>query len=304
MGAFEKASTSKDPMSTLWTEKYRPRSIDEFAAPPHIKSFLRHSVANGFPHLLLYGPPGTGKTTFAHLLAGDTFLELNASDERGIGTIRSTIKTYASSISSSNVIILDECELLTPDAQHCLRRVIEDYSQTRFIFITNYICKIIAPLRSRLLKLKFDTFDTSEVLERIIREESVSFCAAERLYRYCSYDLRRAINVLQGIAPLEEYDLEELLGIIKEDVVQAFWSVTSQSLESFVSAFVRNSYSLGQLVAQLAVSLQGADHQKAEFAQVLSMVEGRSVIGCNEEILVRLLCCSKIDIYRGAGHGG
>eukprot|EP00866_Antonospora_locustae_P001920 jgi/Antlo1/1920/2472 len=298
--------TFRNPMSVLWTEKYRPKSVDKFAAPPHIKSFLRHSIASGFPHLLLYGPPGTGKTTFAHLLAGDKFLELNASDERGIGTIRNTIKTYASSISSSNVIILDECELLTSDAQHCLRRVIEDYSQTRFIFITNYICKIIAPLRSRLLKLKFDRFDTSEVLERITREEGVSFCETDRLYKYCSYDLRRAINVLQGIAPLEDYDLEEMLGIVKEDVVQDFWNVTFQSLERFVSAFIQNSYSLGQLVSQLAISLKGTDYQKAEFTQVLSMIEARSVIGCNEEILVRLLCCNKIDIYRGTGsvHSG
>ncbi|KAL0265956.1 UNVERIFIED_CONTAM: hypothetical protein PYX00_011673 [Menopon gallinae] len=290
-------------MSTLWTEKYRPRSIDEFAAPPHIKSFLRHSLAHGFPHLLLYGPPGTGKTTFAHLLAGDTFLELNASDERGIGTIRSTIKTYASSISSSNVIILDECELLTPDAQHCLRRIIEDYAQTRFIFITNYICKIIAPLRSRLLKLKFDAFDTSAVLERIARSEGMRLGAADTLYRHCGGDLRRAIVALQSIAPLESYDLEEVLGIIKEDVVQDFWRVAPLSQEAFVSAFVQNSYSLGQLVHQLAVSPRGSDRQKAELALALSMVEGRSVVGCSEEILARLLCCSKIEIYRGTEHG-
>lgn len=284
-------------MTNLWTEKYRPKDPKDFSAPKHVKSFLNHSLVHGFPHLLLYGPPGTGKTTFAHLLAGESFLELNASDERGIGVIRTKIKTYASSISSKNVIILDECELLTPDAQQCLRRVIEDYSQTRFIFITNYISRIIEPLKSRLLKLKFDLFDTSEVLDRIVEQEGLGTVPVKKLYKYCNYDLRRAINTLQGIAPLKGCSLEEVMGIISEDVVEEFWKVTFKSQESFVMSFLRKSYPLIQFVTQLAASLRGDDVQKARFSEALSLVEGRAVIGCTEEILMRLLCCKKLEIY-------
>lgn len=262
-----------------------------------MKDFLKHSQVHGFPHLLLYGPPGTGKTTFAHLLAGETFLELNASDERGISTVRNTIKTYASSISSQNVIILDECELLTPDAQHCLRRIIEDYSQTRFIFITNYISKIIDPLKSRLLKFKFDVFNTSEIISKIVEKEGLTFDAADKLYRYCNYDLRRAINALQGIAPLAGYDLEEILGIIKNDVIEEFWAVKTSTMKEFAAGFVRNAHPLIQLTTQLSASLKGSDTQKAQFSQVLSVVEGRSVVGCSEEILISLLCVNKIEIY-------
>lgn len=284
-------------MTSLWTEKYRPKDPKDFSAPKHIKNLLEHSLVHGFPHLLLYGPPGTGKTTFAHLLSGKNFLELNASDERGIATVRTRIKTYASSISSKNVIILDECELLTPDAQHCLRRVIEDYPQTRFIFITNYISRIIEPLKSRLLKLKFDLFDTSEVLERIATQEKVDSASIKKLYRYCNYDLRRAINTLQGIAPLKNSSLEEVLGIIDDEVIDAFWKVTFEGLEPFVSSFSREGHSLIQLIHQLAASLQGDDMQKARFSQALSLVEGRAVLGCTEEILLRLLCCKKLDIH-------
>ncbi|KAM0679992.1 hypothetical protein COBT_004169, partial [Conglomerata obtusa] len=132
-------------MSTLWTEKYRPKTSETFECPSHLKTFLNTSTSQ---HLLLYGPPGTGKTTFAHLIASPNTLELNASDERGISIVRTKIKNYASSISTQKTIILDECDNLTSDAQQCLRRVIEDFSgSTRFIFVTNFLSKIIGPLK-------------------------------------------------------------------------------------------------------------------------------------------------------------
>ncbi|KCZ74113.1 hypothetical protein H311_04923, partial [Anncaliia algerae PRA109] len=94
-------------MTSLWIEKYRPKTIEDYNCPAHLKNFLTKYKEN-FPHLLLYGPPGTGKTTFAHLISHKNKLELNASHERGINVIRGTIKNFASSISSKNTIILDE----------------------------------------------------------------------------------------------------------------------------------------------------------------------------------------------------
>lgn len=106
--------------SALWTEKYRPKTVEDLDCEPHIRKFLENSIKNGFPHLLLYGPPGTGKTTFASLLK-PTF-QLNASDDRGIDTIRNKIKMLANTV-SKQVIVLDECENLTRDSQTCLRRL-------------------------------------------------------------------------------------------------------------------------------------------------------------------------------------
>jgi DNA polymerase III delta prime subunit len=103
----------------LWTEKYRPKTIEELDCSSFLKKFLQNATVNGFPHLLLYGPPGTGKTTFASLL-NPTF-ELNASDDRGIEIIRNKIKKVANTV-SKQVIVLDECENLTKDSQTCLRR--------------------------------------------------------------------------------------------------------------------------------------------------------------------------------------
>lgn len=283
--------------STLWTEKYRPKSADEFAGPKHIKDFLSNSLKNGFPHLLLYGPPGTGKTTFATLLAGREFLELNASDERGIGTIRNKVKNYASSISSNNVIILDECELMTKDAQHCLRRIIEDYTQTRFIFITNYVCKIIAPLKSRLLKIKFEFSNTLDVLSKIIEKEKLNIKFADKIYAHFNFDLRKCINIIQGIAPLDNYNLNDLLGIVDEKFVEMFWRLKPSEIESFTLEFIRSANCLLQFLKQISESMKGTDKQKAKLIQAISLIESRTIIGCNEEILVRLLCCNKVNIY-------
>ena len=143
--------------AALWTEKYRPKKLDEIQDQEEIVSRLKEFVRSGtMPHCLFAGPPGTGKTTaalcLAHDLFGtrfqDVFMELNASDERGIDVVRTTVKEFARMASLSavpfKILVLDEADNMTSDAQHALRRTMEKFTDTcRFVLCCNYSGRII-----------------------------------------------------------------------------------------------------------------------------------------------------------------
>merc|ERR1719436_800918 len=178
-----------------WVEKYRPDRIDDVAQQEEVVAALRKSLKTGeLPNLMFYGPPGTGKTTVALALMKQFFgakwkervKELNASDERGIGAVREKVKTFAQlsvggvadgSRAKFRVVILDEADSMTHDAQAALRRIMEEFVQaTRFIIICNYVSKIIEPLHSRCSKFRFQPvggdFQKQRLLQ-ICRQEDV-----------------------------------------------------------------------------------------------------------------------------------
>lgn len=279
----------------LWTEKYRPKTREEFMCPPHLTSLLNSKTHQ---HLLLYGPPGSGKTTFAHLLASKDVLELNASDERGINIVRTKIKTYAEGIKKDKTIILDECDNLTTDAQQCLRRIIEDFSSTtRFIFITNYLSRIIAPLKSRLLKIRFDSKPENYVyLVRVgelngIRKSDEFY---QNLFLKCGMDLRRSLNVLQGVAPFinDIENVDDFVGIIPDSVIDRFYNLENKDIYKFTQDFIRESYSFHQFILQLNERCGESDGQ---FAIYLSEIEKKCVVGCSTDLLMLSLCCKKME---------
>ena len=209
---------SNDIDSLPWVEKYRPNRLSKIVHHPNIIFALRKLVKKGqLPHMLFYGASGTGKTStilaVARKLYNDDInfmvLELNASDDRGINIVREEIKEFAESINNFEngikLIILDEADSMTFDAQFALRRVIEKYSyNTRFCLICNYMNKIIPAIRSRCMQFRFSPIDSISVkryINYICDCENINITkeGEDSIVILAKGDLRKAINLLQSV---------------------------------------------------------------------------------------------------------
>jgi replication factor C small subunit len=207
----------------MWAEKYRPKHLDEMVDQKEIVERLKSfAKARNVPHCIFAGPPGTGKTTAALCLARDLYgetyrehlMELNASDERGIDVVRETIKTYARSRSIGEIpfkiMILDEADNMTTDAQQALRRTMEKYTEScRFVMCANYSGKIIEPIQSRCAPFRFSFLPKDEhdkFVCRVAQKENVDLLAdgLEAIYEVCGGDMRRAMNTLQSAASMKK----------------------------------------------------------------------------------------------------
>ncbi|MEK6898671.1 MAG: replication factor C small subunit [Nanoarchaeota archaeon] len=219
--------------SEIWTEKYRPGKFEEVVGQHEIVKRVRSLVqAMNIPHLLFAGPAGIGKSTLALIIVKelfkdtwkDNYLELNASDERGIDVIRQKVKDFARTKALGDVpfkvIFLDEADALTREAQQALRRTMENYTNTcRFIMSCNYSSKIIDPIQSRCVVFRFKLLEKKEVnqvIKKIAEKENLKIeeKAIEILYEVCEGDCRRAINLLQATASVSPDITHEMIQII------------------------------------------------------------------------------------------
>ncbi|MFH1636865.1 MAG: replication factor C small subunit [Candidatus Woesearchaeota archaeon] len=217
-------------MSTIWTEKYRPTTFKEVKGQDKIVERVEAFVKQkNMPHMLFSGPAGIGKTTLALVTAkqlfGDSwrrnFLELNASDDRGIDVVRNTIKDFARIKTMGDfpfkIIYLDESDSLTKEAQQALRRTMENYvGSTRFILSCNFSSKIIDPIQSRCTIFRFRPLSKEEmkkVINNIAKAEKLKIGgeAIDSLYEISGGDVRKVTNILQSCAAIEQDLTKEVI---------------------------------------------------------------------------------------------
>lgn len=328
--------------SQIWVEKYRPRAISDVAHQEEVVATLKKAVKESagrgdLPHLLFYGPPGTGKTSTALALCRDLFgphnyrsrvLELNASDERGIKVVRDKIKNFAQIAVSGNVntkgpdgktypcppfkiIIMDEADAVTRDAQTALRRTMEAHSRvTRFIIICNYISRIIEPLTSRCAKFRFNPLPVESMtkqMRKIATSEKVmvSDDTLRMLMDSSEGDLRKAINTLQSAhrmhANNNELDIAMIAAaacLVPPAVVENFDVKSSEPdmsntrMRKIVDDIIMEGFSALQLLSQYSERIAGEspgvgqqnDLQKAAVSIVIADAEKALIDGCDEKL--------------------
>lgn len=256
-----------------WVEKYRPENLSGIVEHTEIITILRKAIMTGkLQHLLLHGPPGTGKTSTIHAVTNELFgpkvirdrvIELNASDDRGIGTVRNKIISFAKTAIGTKdpdypcpdfkIVILDEADTMTEEAQAALRKVIEKMSKiTRFCFICNYVGRIIEPIASRCMKLKFKPIRNEFIFDKlkyICSEEklSVSDECLNALIEISEGDARRTIMNLQNLQYLIKYkknitrdDIIQMNGNIDRNRFKNFWQICSSGTIEQVKQLTSN----------------------------------------------------------------
>ena len=250
----------------MWIEKYRPSSLSQVVSQHHVCELLAACLRTGsFPNLLFYGPPGTGKTTSILAFCQDLFghdwrkrtLELNASDDRGIQTVRDKIKGFADCRTKGlKMIILDEADSLTTDAQSALRRVMENYPNTRFCILCNYPSKIIKPIRSRCVSFQFYSLSEEDATRRLrfvaAQEElHVDDAAFKVLCTASGGDMRLAISLLEQASvlysPITEDAVHCVVDTIPHELVTRLLHLDEQKA---FNEFTSSGYNLFDLLGR------------------------------------------------------
>ena len=246
---------------SLWVEKYRPNTLDTYIGNEHLKSKVSVYLESGdLPHLLLYGKAGTGKTTLAKLLVNNIecdYMYINASDENSVDTVRTKVRGFASTMGFKDykIIILDECDYITPNAQAALRNLMETFSKhCRFILTCNFVERIIDPIQSRCQSFQVKPPSKKEValhIHNILKEEGIASKMDDvaGLVNAGYPDIRRVINSCQrqcvdGMLVVDKQSLVEsdykmkLMEIIKkESKKDAFKNVRKLLADSQVTDF-------------------------------------------------------------------
>jgi len=302
----------------MWVEKYRPSKLSEIVNQTEIIGSLEALIKDptDMPHLMFSGSAGVGKTTTALCIsrqilgeyAKDYTLELNASDERGIGMVREKVKKFSRFAGMVDVpfkiIILDEADEMTSDAQTALRRIIEDTAKyCRFILIANNISKIIDPIQSRCATFKFTSIPEEDMinhLESIAKKEKVKSDkkGLKAIYNYSEGDLRHAINLMQATASIGEISEDNVklsAGLTKtSDVDNVLKMALSGKIidarEKMIELTKVYGMSESDFLKYLNSAVFKTKHEKiSDILEVIAKYDYRILVGANPEIQLTAL---------------
>lgn len=315
--------------SVIWTEKYRPKTFSDIVGHEDIVKRVKAFVeAKNMPHLLFAGPAGCGKTTLALIIAKqlfkekwyENFLELNASDERGIDVVRQKVKAFARTKSIGEIpfkiILLDESDALTKDAQHALRRIMEMFTGTcRFILSCNVSSRIIDPIQSRCAIFRFKPLekkDVIKIIERIAKQENLKIDseAIDVLYNKSRGDLRRVINLIQASSSIAKNITKEILyEVISEVQPQEIKEILEMALkgnfldarEKLLEIMLKKSFGgldVIKAISQELWNLNIKDEDKIKLVEKCGEIEFRLVEGSDEFIQLEALLASFVSLKK------
>ncbi len=297
----------------MWVEKYRPTKLSEIVNQTEVIGSLAALIKDptDMPHLMFSGSAGVGKTTTALCIARqilgensrDYTLELNASDERGIGMVREKVKKFSRFAGMTDVpfkiIILDEADEMTSDAQTALRRIIEDTAKyCRFILIANNVSKIIDPIQSRCATFKFTSIPEEDMinhLENIAKKEKVKSDkkGLKAIYDYSEGDLRHAINLMQAtasIGEISEANVKSSAGLTKtsdvDDVLKmALTGKVLEAREKTIELIKVYGMSESDFLKYLNSAVFKTKHEKlSDILEIIAKYDYRILVGANPEI--------------------
>jgi replication factor C small subunit len=306
----------------IWIEKYRPETLDEVAGHDDVIDRIERYVADGdLPNMLFAGPAGTGKTTTAVAIARELygeawdehFLELNASDERGIDVVRDRIKNFARSAFGGDagfrIIFLDESDSLTSDAQAALRRTMEQFADNvRFILSCNYSNQLIDPIQSRCAVFRFGPLDDDAVAGRarqVAESEGIDLTdgGVEALVHAADGDMRTALNVLQAASltadPVDEAAVYAVAGVARPEEIRAMaeaavagdFAGARATLDDLLDA----GLAAGDVIDQLHRAVWDLDVSEAEAVAIMERLgeaDYRITIGADERLQMEALLAS------------
>ncbi|EKE42013.1 hypothetical protein ENUP19_0125G0019 [Entamoeba nuttalli] len=316
-----------------WSEKYRPKTLDDVQGQEEVIKLLKSSLNSGLPNLLFFGPPGSGKTTSILAVAHELFqgyfkervLELNASNQRGIEMVRTTLKNYAmqdvthyDGIPDYKLIILDESDALTPDAQTALRRMMEDFTKnTRFCLICNYISRILPPISSRCIKFRFSALPkeiVSNRLQMICEKEgfSVTNEAIQAVSILSEGDLRYGIGLLQKLSQginhsVTPQDISNVAGVVpSKEITEIIHLCQNGSVNDLylkaMSLVVEQNFSADSILSQLrdvyiedCVNL--TNQERCLFLQLIAQSDATLIDKTDPLFTICALLCSLFKFY-------